>query len=105
MTDHAPIDQPILEILNAYNPLEIKDTDYVTDLDWQMYCEEVLDSYFDGYTITDADGCWKSVHEKTKQVSIETEDRQAINDVIQEYKEMFDQDAVGLYITPSMEFI
>ena len=25
MTDHAPIDQPILEILNAYNPLEIMD--------------------------------------------------------------------------------
>ena len=25
MTDHAPIDQPILDILNAYNPLEIKD--------------------------------------------------------------------------------
>ena len=25
MTDHAPIDQPILEILNAYNPLEVKD--------------------------------------------------------------------------------
>ena len=23
--DHAPIDQPILEILNTYNPLEIKD--------------------------------------------------------------------------------
>ena len=25
MTDHAPIDKPILEILNTYNPLEIKD--------------------------------------------------------------------------------
>ena len=25
MTDHAPIDQPIMEILNQYNPLEIKD--------------------------------------------------------------------------------
>ena len=25
MTDHAPIDQPILEIINSYNPLEIKD--------------------------------------------------------------------------------
>ena len=25
MTNHAPIDQPILDILNAYNPLEIKD--------------------------------------------------------------------------------
>ena len=79
--------------------------DIVTDLDWQMFCEEVLDSHFDGYMVTDANGCWKYEHEKTKQVSIETDDRQAIEDVIQEYKEMFNQDAVGLYITPSMEFI
>ena len=78
---------------------------FVTDLDWQMYCEEVLDSHFDGYMVTDANGCWKSAHELTKQVSIETADRQAIDDVVQLYKEMFDQDAVGLYITPSMEFI
>tara|TARA_B100000519_G_scaffold69329_1_gene59120 strand:- start:1 stop:285 length:285 start_codon:yes stop_codon:yes gene_type:complete len=79
--------------------------DYVTDVDWQMFCDEVLDSHFDGYTVTDANGCWKSVHELTKTVSIETEDRAAINDVIQLYKEMFQQEAVGLYITPSMEFI
>ena len=79
--------------------------DFVTDLDWQMFCEEVLDSYFDGYMVTDANGCWKSAHELTKQVSIETEDRAAIENVVQLYKEMFDQDAVGLYITPSMEFI
>ena len=83
----------------------IKDTDYVSDLDWQMYCDEVLDSHFDGYMVTDANGCWKSAHELTKQVSIETDDRQAIDDVVQLYKEMFQQDAVGLYITPSMEFI
>ena len=25
MTNHAPIDQPIMEILNQYNPLEMKD--------------------------------------------------------------------------------
>ena len=78
---------------------------YVSDLDWQMYCDEVLDSHFDGYMVTDANGCWKSAHELTKQVSIETDDRQAIDDVVQLYKEMFHQDAVGLYITPSMEFI
>ena len=83
----------------------IRDKDYVTDVDWQMYCDEVLDSHFDGYMVTDANGCWKSAHELTKQVSIETDDRQAIEDVVQLYKEMFDQDAVGLYITPSMEFI
>ena len=79
--------------------------DFVTDLDWQMFCEEVLDSYFDGYMVTDANGCWKSEHELTKTVSIDTESRPDINDVVQEYKEMFDQDAGGLYITPSMEFI
>ena len=78
---------------------------YVTDLDWEMYCNEVLDSHFDGYMVTDANGCWKSAHELTKQVSIETDDRQAIDDVVQLYKEMFQPDAVGLYITPSMEFI
>ena len=83
----------------------IKDNGYVTDVDWEMYCNEVLDSHFDGYMVTDANGCWKSVHEQTKTVSIETEDRAAINDVIQLYKEMFQQDAVGLFITPSMEFI
>ena len=55
--------------------------------------------------VTDANGCWKSEHELTKTVSIDTDSRPAINDVVQEYKEMFDQDAVGLYITPSMEFI
>ena len=79
--------------------------DIVTDLDWQMFCDEVLDSHFDGYMVTDANGCWKSVHELTKQVSVETDNEQAINDVVQQYKEMFLQDAVGHYITPSMEFI
>ena len=83
----------------------IMDNGYVTDLDWEMYCNAVLDSHFDGYMVTDANGCWKSAHELTKQVSIETDDRQAIDDVVQHYKEMFNQDAVGLYITPSMEFI
>ena len=79
--------------------------DIVTDVDWQMFCDEVLDSHFDGYMVTDANGCWKSVHELTKQVSVETDNEQAINDVVQQYKEMFLQDAVGHYITPSMEFI
>ena len=83
----------------------IKDNGYVTDLDWEMYCNEVLDSHFDGYMVTDANGCWKSVHELTKTVSVETDDRQAIDDVVQLYKEMFQQEAVGHYITPSMEFI
>ena len=83
----------------------IKDNEYVSDLAWEMYCTEVLDSHFDGYMVTDANGCWKSVHELTKQVSIETDNDQAIEDVVQLYKDLFQQDAVGHFITPSMEFI
>ena len=48
------------------------DGGYVTDLDWQMYCQEVLDANFDGYTITDAVGTWKSDLEDTKIVIINT---------------------------------
>ena len=79
--------------------------DYVTDVDWEMYCKEVLDSHFDGYTITDANGCWKSQHERTKQVSIDTDDQDAIEKVAFLYKDMFDQESVGWFITPSMELI
>ena len=41
----------------------IKDgTDYVTDVDWQMFCDEVLDSHFDGYMVTDANGSVSYTH-------------------------------------------
>ena len=79
--------------------------DYVTDLDWQMYCEEVLDANFDGYTVYDAMGSWKSQTEDAKVVAIDTPHTLLVKQVAQIYKEMFQQDAVGLYITPSMEFI
>ena len=78
---------------------------YVNDLDWEMYCQEVLDSHFDGYTVYDAMGTWKSQPEDTKVVLIDTDNAQAINDVATLYKDMYQQDAVGHFITPSMEFI
>ena len=79
--------------------------DYVNDLDWEMYCQEVLDSPFDGYTVYDAMGTWKSEPEDTKVVLIDTDNAKAINDVATLYKDMFNQDAVGHFTTPSMEFI
>ena len=78
---------------------------YVSDLDWEMYCKEVLDSHFDGYTIQNATGTWQSDLEDTKIVSIDTSNRDAVEKVAWLYKDMFNQDAVGLFITPSMEFI
>ena len=54
MTDHAPIDQPIKDILNAYNPLEIKDI--LLNGSWRKATkhkdwEDVLNYYreYDGY--------------------------------------------------------
>ena len=79
--------------------------DYVNDLDWEMYCQEVLDSHFDGYTVYDAMGTWKSQREDTKVVMKDTDNAKAINDVATLYKDMFNQDAVGHFTTPSMEFI
>ena len=56
-------------------------TGHVSDLDWQMYCQEVLDANFDGYTIQDATGTWKSDLEDTKIVSIETHNRDKVEGV------------------------
>ena len=78
------------------------DGGYVTDLDWQMYCQEVLDSNFDGYTITDAVGTWKSDLEDTKIVIINTTNQDKVEDVAWLYKDMFNQEAVGHYTTSPM---
>ena len=78
---------------------------YVEDIDWEMFCREGLDVYFDGYTVYDAMGTWKSQPEDTKVVLIDTDNAKAINDVATLYKDMFNQDAVGHFTTPSMEFI
>ena len=81
------------------------DGGYVSDLDWELYCQEVLDSHFDAYTVLDAMGSWKSRPEDSKVVIIDTYDRAGIEAVADQYKDMFDQEAVGLYITSPMEFL
>ena len=81
-------------------------TGYVTDLDWELYCQEVLDANFSGYTIQDAMGSWKSVPEDSKVVIINTDDTQLVVDCAQQYKEMYQQEAVCLFTTATpMEFI
>ena len=79
---------------------------YVTDLDWELYCQEVLDANFDGYTVQDAMGSWKSMPEDSKVVIINTNDTELVKDCAQLYKEMYQQEAVGLFTTATpMEFI
>ena len=83
----------------------IPDGGYVTDHDWVTYCREVLDNNFDGYTIQDATGTWKSDLEDTKIVIINTTNQDKVENVAWLYKDRFDQEAVGHYTTSPMEFI
>ena len=83
----------------------IGENGYVTDHDWDRYRREVLDKNFDGYTIQDATGTWKSDLEDTKIVLINTTNQDKVEAVAWEYKDMFDQEAVGHYTTSPMEFI
>ena len=58
----------------------------VSDLDWELYCQEVLDANFDGYTVYDAMGSWKSEPEETKIVVIDTPHTLLVRQVAQIYK-------------------
>jgi len=82
-----------------------KDGDYVTNQDWINYMETVLDFAFDGYTVQDAGGVWKKEHERAKIVSVCTSHSDKVYDVMETYKKVYDQESVGLFITPAMEFI
>ena len=83
----------------------IGENGYVSDLDWELYCQEVLDANFEGYTVQDAMGSWKSMPEDSKVVIIDTNNTELVKDCAQLYKEMYQQEAVGLNITSPMEFI
>ena len=79
---------------------------YVSDVDWELFWQEVLDANFNGDTIQDAMGSWKSVPEDSKVVIINTPHTLLVKQVAQIYKEMFQQEAVGLFTTATpMEFI
>ena len=78
---------------------------YVTDHDWDTYRREVLDKNFEGYTIQDATGTWKSDLEDTKIVLINTTNQDKVESIAWAYKDMFNQEAVGHYTTSPMEFI
>ena len=54
----------------------------------------------------DAMGAWKSMPEESKVVIINTDNTELVKDCAQLYKEMYQQEAVGLFTTATpMEFI
>ena len=104
MTDHAPIDQPILDVLNAYNPLEIKDIllhgarrKATSHKSW----DDVLDYYkeYDGYIhhyLLDSPDAWihYAMMQKAYTMTDHTPDDQKeyIKDVVYLYLDVLASD-------------
>ncbi len=80
---------------------------YVDDINWSLFTESI-DKHFDGYTISDAIGCWKGNKEKTKVVSIlckSAKDEQRIKTLCRLYCSMFNQDSVAIQELNPLQFI
>ena len=124
MTQDSPMQLAYTHVLRSYNPLEIKDillhgasrkatqhkdaddiTTYYANYNEGIH-HNLLDANFDGYTVQDAMGSWKSMPEDSKVVIINTNNTDLVKDCAQLYKEMYQQEAVGLFTTATpMEFI
>ena len=81
------------------------DNETVTIEQFNAYTQEVLDTLFDGYTITDAVGNWKGEREATKVVSVCTEYKNLVEKAANLYKEFFEQDAVAISTLPALEMV
>tara|TARA_R100000234_G_scaffold12707_1_gene7050 strand:+ start:1304 stop:1588 length:285 start_codon:yes stop_codon:yes gene_type:complete len=88
-----------------YLGLNRPDNEIITTEQFNAYTQEVLDTMFDGYTISDAVGNWKGEREQTKIVSICTEYKDLVQKAANLYKEFFEQDAVAISTLPALEMV
>ena len=88
-----------------YLGLTRPDNETITTEQFNAYTQEVLNTMFDGYTITDAVGNWKGEREQTKIVSICTEYQHLVTKAANLYKEFFEQDAVAISTLPALEMV
>jgi len=76
----------------------------VTNEQWQVFIN-IMDTIFDGYTISEVDGVWKGEHEQTKCVTVCTNCVDSVRYVANKYKSLFKQDSVAIQTLPAMEFV
>tara|TARA_B100001057_G_scaffold447437_1_gene486938 strand:- start:1079 stop:1360 length:282 start_codon:yes stop_codon:yes gene_type:complete len=66
---------------------------------------KIVDSIFPAYTVQNAIGSWQGVRENTKILSVSTDSKKDVIRLAEEFKNCFDQDAVGLTEAPAMELV
>jgi len=95
----------MMNTYQMYLGLTRPDNEIITTEQFNAYTKEVLDTLFDGYTISDAVGNWKGEREQTKIVSVCTEYKDLVNKAANLYKTFFEQDAVAISTLPALEMV
>tara|TARA_B100000212_G_scaffold332291_1_gene300424 strand:- start:445 stop:726 length:282 start_codon:yes stop_codon:yes gene_type:complete len=84
--------------LNRPNGSKISNQDFFKFL-------KIVDSIFPSYTVTNAVGSWHGLKEDTKILQVTTDNRRDVLRLAEEYKNIFDQEAVGITEANPMEFV
>ena len=84
--------------LNRPNGSKISNQDFFRFL-------KIVDSIFPSYTVTNAVGSWHGLKEDTKILQVTTDNKKDVLRLAEEYKNIFDQEAVGITEANPMEFV
>ena len=84
--------------LNRPNGSRISTQDFLRFL-------KIVDGLFPSYTVQNAIGSWQGLKEDTKILSVSTDNKKDVYRLIEDYKSIFDQQAVGLTEAPAMEIV
>ena len=84
--------------LNRPNGSKISNQDFFKFL-------KIVDSIFPSYTVSNAVGSWHGLKEDTKILQVTTDNKEEVLRLAEEYKNIFDQEAVGITEANPMEFV
>ena len=84
--------------LNRPNGSKISNQDFFKFL-------KIVDSIFPSYTVSNAVGSWHGLKEDTKILQVTTDNKKEVLRLAEEYKNIFDQEAVGITEANPMEFV
>ena len=84
--------------LNRPNGSKISNQDFFKFL-------KIVDSIFPSYTVSNAVGSWHGLKEDTKILQVTTDNKKDVLRLAEEYKNIFDQESVGITEANPMEFV
>tara|TARA_Y100001938_G_C8024864_1_gene397425 strand:- start:481 stop:762 length:282 start_codon:yes stop_codon:yes gene_type:complete len=93
-----------MKTYNLFLGLNRPDGSKISTQDFLRFLK-IVDDLFDSYTVQNAIGSWKGQREDTKILSVSTDNKKDIIRLAQDFKSIFDQQAVGITEAPAMEIV